>query len=500
MKKTVAPHKFRAWRYVIESLLLLSATAALLWGLLYRASSINSTFGDSIGCLSGCFTYSVILHDLAFLSTALLVLVLSVLARQFFARVILRVIFGVLLLIYITDTLVLEQFFTRLGLDHIKIYGGQIALVWEQFIAIQPLHGQAWAVLVLALAIAAFLFFPVSVRAGRKASLLLVALPLSGLIVSGLTSPTSYVHDWALRNVIAANLINGVSTPYSESFKQQMMDSNSNDDQICRAGQDRQPNIILLILESWSPYQSYLLSGLNNWTPNIDQIARENSWYTRMHAGGFSTNEGLISLFTGLDFISPAKNWLTVTPFETAWNTDETVPSILQDHGGYLSAFLTSGDLSFSRKREWLQTIGFDHIEGHDYSGYDHIKKRSHFRSVPDRILLARSLELISMLEAKPQPYFVAIETVSTHHPYIHPETGERSQEAVFRYMDETTSEFYRDLTESGFFDDGVLIITSDHRAMIPIPEDEAKRFGQATASLIPMIVAGVGGDAKWAR
>ena len=50
---------------------------------------------------------------------------------------------------------------------------------------------------------------------------------------------------------------------------------------------------------------------------------------------------------------------------------------------------------------------------------------------------------------------------MSTHHPYIDPVSGARSQEAVFRYADRQIRAFAKALKARGFFDhNGVLMIT----------------------------------------
>lgn len=481
----------RACRLAIDIFLAASALLLIAWALVRRINYINETFGKSIGCVD-CLGYSVFVHDLAFLSMLAVLLLASFLIRRNCLYLPLRLLFLAGILVYLADIVVLEDFFTRLMIDDVKLYGTDIHLIWGHIKS--TLHpDQHILVLIPLLAWAAvFIAKPPSASARGRTGLALLALPASGILAGFFMTPPTYVHDWALRNVIEANFATGVTTPYSRQFRQQLLDGPAARRAIqCRPGQDRSPDIVLLILESWSPYQSDLYSGINDWTPRLDVLARENTWFSQMHAGGFSTNEGLISLLTGLDFIAPQKSWFEVRPFETAWNTPETLPRILENTKGYFTAFLTSGNLSFSRKREWVEHLGFDYLEGHDYPGYDDVTTRLHFDAVPDAVLYDRSIDFISGLEHEAQPFFVAIENVSTHHPYIHPETGERSQEAAFRYMDATVDEFHSRLASSGFFDNGLLIIISDHRAMIPISEEERSIFGQASASLVPAIIVG---------
>jgi len=472
------------------SFILLSALL-IAWAVALRVDIVNDTFGQAINCQS-CFTGSVILNDLAFISVLSLLLIASLAVRNAFVFIPLRLAFLAGIIVYLMDILLLDSFFVRLRLNDLVVYGRHVALLWRH-VTETGLLSFTFIALVCHVGILGVLSLVTpSGFFRRKVLMTAVALPLAGIIVHLAVTPPSYIHDWAMRNVVAVNFNVGVTRKYSESFTNTLMRGAAQQDsqEECRPGMDSSLNIVLLILESWSPYQSKLQGGINDWTPRIDEISRNYAWFSRMHAGGFSTNEGLISLFTGLEYVSPQQPFFQIRPFQTAWETPLQLPKILRDEAGYFTAFLTSGNLSFAQKKSWIDTLGFDHVEGHDHPGYDPIERRHHFDSVNDRVLYQRSVDFITELAASQQPFFVTIETVSTHHPYRHPETGERSEEAVFRYMDETVDEFYADLESSGFFENGILVMVSDHRAMIPIREAEQRVFGQATASLIPAVVA----------
>jgi len=465
--------------------------ALLLLAVALRVDIVNSIFGQAINC-SSCFTTSVILNDLAIVSVLWLLLVVSLATRNALVFIPLRLAFLAGVIVYMMDALILESFFIRLRLDDLAIYGKHVALLWRHINETELISFKFMSLIGMAAVLVALSFVSCHELLTRKVLLLAGVLPLAGILAHLTVKPPSYIHDWAMRNVMAVNFNVGVTQKYSEAFRKKLIEIDDRlGEQVCRAGMNASPNIILLILESWSPYQSQLYSGINDWTPRIDTIAREHAWFSRMHAAGFSTNEGLISLFTGLEYVSPQQPFFQIRPFQTAWETPLQLPKILRDRAGYFTAFLTSGNLQFARKKSWIDTLGFAHVEGHDHPAYKDIDRRHHFDSVSDRTLYQRSLEFISKLGDGTRPFMVTIETVSTHHPYRHPDTGERSEEAVFRYMDETVWEFYSTLRSSGFFDGGILVMVSDHRAMIPITAAERDIFGQATASLVPAVVAG---------
>lgn len=477
-------------RRLVEIVFLVLSVLLIAWAVALRVDIVNSTFGQAINC-EACFTGSVILNDLGLISVLSLLLIASLALRNAFVFIPLRLAFLAGIIVYLMDALLLDSFFVRLRLDDLVVYGRHVTLLWRHVMETEMLSFTLIGLLCLVGFLGALSFVPPSDFLRIKVFGIAVVFPLAGIFVHLTVQPSSYVHDWAMRNVAAVNFNVGVTKQYSESFRNTLMAGEAQQDsQVCRPGMDSSPNIVLLILESWSPYQSRLQGGINDWTPKIDDISRQYAWFSRMHAGGFSTNEGLISLFTGLEYVSPQQPFFQIRPFQTAWDTPLQLPEILRDDVGYFTAFLTSGNLSFAQKKAWISTLGFSHVEGHDHPGYDTVEKRHHFDSVNDRVLYQRSVEFITDLAASPQPFFITIETVSTHHPYRHPQTGERSEEAVFRYMDETVWEFYAALESSGFFENGILVMVSDHRAMIPIREAEQRIFGQATASLIPTVIA----------
>lgn len=89
------------------------------------------------------------------------------------------------------------------------------------------------------------------------------------------------------------------------------------------------------------------------------------------------------------------------------------------------------------------------------------------------------------------RPIFLTLATVSTHHPFTDPETGIKSEERTVRYADRALGEFVEQLRSLDFFEHGYLLITSDHRAMVPIRRDEYALSGDRAYSRIPLVVLG---------
>ena len=89
------------------------------------------------------------------------------------------------------------------------------------------------------------------------------------------------------------------------------------------------------------------------------------------------------------------------------------------------------------------------------------------------------------------QPYFITVITVTTHQPYIDPVSKEMDISKAVQFADQALYDFYLKLEAQNYFDNGVLLVTSDHRAMMPMFDSEIDRLGNHAFSKIPLVVIG---------
>lgn len=483
--------RWRTARDLIDTLAVMGFLYLLYAAFTHKAAYINKLYGPYADC-SDCFTRSVFAHDGAMLGAAGLLYFGSLWLRHYSLAVVSRLLALLLAAAFVADVAIFENFTTRLKPSDFFVYGDQFKLLWDHLDSTVANFRLLFFLVVSGVLLA--LFLP-GARGPRRLrwSVPGLALLLPMTVYAYQLQPLSYAHDWAMRNIIADVFNKGVAAAYSADYVASLppedpLGPRFESCPLPEADQAAPPDVVVLILESWSAYQSALWGGLgNDWTPRLDALARENVWFSNLHAGGFSTNEGLMSLLHGTQFFSPVKSYLAIgVPFEGHWEWPDGLAATLS-RAGYHTGFLTSGDLSFSLKGDWLQDEGFDYIEGHDHPDYEGLP-RGHFRSAPDDALYRRSLDYYrEVRETRDGPVALVVESVSTHSPFVHPYTGERSAEAVFRYMDETAHDFHQALRDEGFFArGGQLLVISDHRAMVPIDEQEAALFGQAAASRIP--------------
>ncbi|HSH27602.1 MAG TPA: sulfatase-like hydrolase/transferase [Wenzhouxiangella sp.] len=454
-----------------------------------RAWAVENHYGQAVAC-PGCFFLPSIVQDLWILALACLLLAVIIASPWRLVRWLCGLALALLLVAFVTDMYILKTFGIRLFLADIAVYGLSLGLVAEQFASWAG--GMLPAVLLIVLIIGLALL-PVFLPR-RPSAPMLAGLAFVGVVamaVAAIGPAPDFVNSWIYRNFLQANSATTESVRYSP---ERIATIRAGQDEIlprtCMQSPVDERNVILLIVESWSSYQSRAFGGHLDWTPKLDALARENVMYTRLHAGGFSTNEGLVNILGGVRLWAPFEHLFEAAEFGHAWGIEGGMAEIF-NRAGFQTAFLTTGPLSFLRKGEWLTDLGFDYVEGNQHEFYDD-RERVSFHAAADEALYQRALQWMEG-EAK-QPFLLVLETVSTHQPYINPDTGDYDIEGSFRYSDRWIAWFHDRLVERGFFDSGVLLVLSDHRSMTPISAEEHERFGRGAASRIPMLMV----DRQW--
>ncbi len=259
----------------------------------------------------------------------------------------------------------------------------------------------------------------------------------------------------------------------------------------CHLSRQRRVNVILLIVESLSAYHSRYFSGVEDWTPRLDEIAKRETSLTNFHANGWTTIGGLISLLTRTFPFVPEKTEFNKwgSPRLTDFgDTSRSLARVLSDQG-YRTEFIAGGDLGFLGQDTWLRTQGFQKLVGHDDPRFDGQTVRGPFDSVPDRLLYAVALEELRGMPAS-RPYFAVIQTYWSHRPFMTPDGAQlHGEEQVIRETDAQIGALYDRLMAARFFENGLLFITGDHRAMEPFRKDEFARFGASAVTRIPGVI-----------
>jgi hypothetical protein len=425
----------------------------------------------------------VVLHDSWYIC-AMVVLYMAACINIFplFARLAAAVVSFMLLLLYTLDVCVLRNFYTHVSLQdilHNVAYAPRY--VFQTF-------SREYAVVIVFLACAGFGLYRLRrhIKPGAACALILVAICGAGAARLVGDGGLQYVHSWVYRNFLDYNLtVRSEGRPYSPDFAAGLR---REEPSRCRAKIAQRKNVIVVMAESFSSYQSRFFSGIRDWTPRLDSIAADNVAFTNFHANGFVTEDATLALLTGHAPVYPPAHHTDMggISYRGFYDIPGALPRILRERG-YVTEFLVALDLGFANTGQWARSIGFDHVEGSEqpcYAGWD----RHQFDSAPDEALFQRVFDRAAAHSG--QPYFLCVQTISSHHPFENPANGIRSEEEAFRYTDAEIGKFYDRLRASDFFDNGILIIVGDHHAMLPLKREEFELFGEARAEArVPMIL-----------
>lgn len=453
-----------------------------------RASIVDRNIGNSLAC-PGCFHTSVLHADLLMLWLAAgALLIAGFIPVRLLGRC-LHLAIGLLIVVYVTDLLVFRLFNIRLFLSDAALFITEREAVWNQF---STGVGGSWVAGLILLTVAGLLvfLFLMPVARGRPARRFLsVTLILSLIAGLALESPP-YVNDWITTNVFSANLSTTERVRYSPEFESGFAGTEKTELQthLSTLGPQSGRNVIFVLVESWSSWHSLQFGGSLDWTPQLDKAARRGLRFNNFHAIGFSTTNGLVGILGGQKIWSPFLHMFECPPFYSMWGIERTLPRLFSD-SGYETAFLTTGPVSLYRKGEWMSDLGFQYVEGNEHPDYAN-EERYAFGAPSDAALYRRGLK---WMQTAASPYLLVLETVTTHQPYIDPDSGEHSLEKAMRFADRVFGEFLEKLEESGFFEKGLLVVVSDHRSMTPVSAAELERFGADTFSRVPAFM--IGGD-----
>ncbi|NQT77092.1 MAG: LTA synthase family protein [Bacteroidetes bacterium] len=221
----------------------------------------------------------------------------------------------------------------------------------------------------------------------------------------------------------------------------------------------RRPNVVILLMESWSADLIHSLGGEEGITPEFEKLADEGILFTQCYASGNRSEQVMSAIFGGF----PATPITAITH-----NLDKVVrlPSlteILKD-AGYHSSFYFGGHLMYGGIKSYISIAGFEHImEIYDFP--DSLPRGK--LGVHDEYVYDFQL---GELDRMAQPFFSVVFSLSTHSPYDQPmekalDWGGSENEFINSayYTDHCLGEYFSQASQSSWYDSTLFIIVADH-------------------------------------
>jgi len=221
----------------------------------------------------------------------------------------------------------------------------------------------------------------------------------------------------------------------------------------------KKPNVLFIIMESWSADLVNSLGGRKGITPRFDSLTNEALLFTHLYSSGNRSQQGLASILGGF----PALPITTLTTSPEKMRQTATITRLF-NKAGYHSAFYYGGQLRYGNIKAYLLHNQFkDIVEDADID-----RKISRGKlGVHDGPMFSFVLDRINQLS---RPFFVNYFTLSSHSPYDQPmkkiidwgDSEDQFHNSVY-YTDSVLGDFIANAKKQSWYKNTLIVIVADH-------------------------------------
>lgn len=225
----------------------------------------------------------------------------------------------------------------------------------------------------------------------------------------------------------------------------------------------QRPNILMIILESFSSHLMQSLGGEPGVAISLDSLASEGVLFTNFYANSFRTDRGLIAVLSGY----PAQPTTSIMKYP---RKTQSLPSICNSlrNEGYSTKYYYGGDADFTNMRSYLMSSGFESIlSDQDFPLNEKLSKwGAHDHLVFNRLLNEFKNEENS---SESKPFYRVLQTSSSHEPFEVPyQRLENPKLNAFAYTDSVVGDFISQFKELPQWENTVVILVPDHLGAYP--------------------------------
>ena len=244
------------------------------------------------------------------------------------------------------------------------------------------------------------------------------------------------------------------------------------------------PEVLFLILESFSSKLMQTLGGEAGVAVNLDSLSHESIFFKHFYANSFRTDRGLVSILSGY----PAQPAMSMMKYPRKTQNLPSIAGTLRV-AGYDLSYYYGGDANFTNMRSYLRASGFGTIVSED--DFTASERQSKW-GVHDEVLFQRLLQDLQE-EAKAykegqKPHFRVLQTSSSHEPFEVPfHKLDNPRLNAFAYTDSCVGKFISEFKKLPQWKNTILVIVPDHLGAYPEHIDNltAERYQ------IPLLIIG---------
>lgn len=228
---------------------------------------------------------------------------------------------------------------------------------------------------------------------------------------------------------------------------------------------NNRPNILLIMLESFSADIIEPLGGMRGITPGFTELSKEGLLFTNFYASGFRTEQGLAALISGF----PSQPQTTII---RQFGKFDRLPGLGKslDSAGYKSLYYTGGDIHFANTISYLHAMGFDKLTGDKDFEY---KRRTGWAAYDEEMFRFVNKDM----NGTTQPFFTVVVTSTSHEPFdadvekiVQSKAGDWCNDYLntVHYTDQCLKEFILSVKNQSWYANTLVAIVADHGHACP--------------------------------
>ncbi|MBA3648083.1 MAG: LTA synthase family protein [Chitinophagales bacterium] len=238
---------------------------------------------------------------------------------------------------------------------------------------------------------------------------------------------------------------------------------------------NNRPNIVWIILESFTADVIQSLGGDTGVTPNMDTIIQHGLLFNNIYSQGFRTDQGLVSYLSAF----PTQPDFTIITQTEKLQHLSFIPKIL-DSIGYHTSFYYGGESGFANMKTYLIDAGIEKIV--DKSSFTLSQMSAKWGAHDQYVFEKQAAEM----NIEQQPFFSIVLSLSSHEPFFIPIPSKfpgKSEPALFKsacyYTDQCLGNYFRSIKNTEWYKNTLFILVADHGHRLPRNRelDEPGRF-----------------------
>lgn len=224
------------------------------------------------------------------------------------------------------------------------------------------------------------------------------------------------------------------------------------------------PNVLIVILESYTSKIIEPLGGLEGIAPNINLLIKEGVLFSNIYSSGDRTDKGIVSVLNGY----PAQTKTSIIKFPGKTAKLPFLNTYFKENG-YYTQFSYGYDINYANFQSYLNNAGFDGITSKsDFPSELDVSKWG----IQDHYVFDK---VFSELDTMSEPFFHTMMTLSSHEPFdipMDPVFEGKDEQTQFLnsayYADKSFGEFIKKSKKTDWWDNTLIIAIADHGSRHP--------------------------------